>query len=129
MTRSTICDPCQPTFESPVASLRSWHAVGTFQPRHLRLQGGLADNSMVNGSAIGTQASVRIAKLGMISPQVEGNTGASVKNDQALHFGLGEHSKPIDLEILWPGGSVQTVSQLPVEQLHTIRASTSKAAN
>jgi hypothetical protein len=66
---------------------------------------------------------------GIVSRQVEGSSNASVQNDHVLHFGLDKRSEPVDLEILRAGISVQTVSQHPVDPLHTILTSTSKVAN
>ncbi len=33
--------------------------------------------------------------------QVEGSTGVGNQNDLTLHFGLGSHSGPVDVDITW----------------------------
>jgi hypothetical protein len=62
----------------------------------------------VNRSAIGAQ--VRIAlKDRTLSRQAEAGTGEGNQNDLTLHFGLGSHTGPVDLQIAWPNGKRQTV--------------------
>lgn len=58
-------------------------------------------------TAIGTQ--VRINRNGKTyTRQVSSTVGEGNGNDQTLHFGLGSHAGPVDLEITWPDGQVQT---------------------
>jgi len=47
---------------------------------------------------------------------LEGATGTSNQNDLTLHFGLGSHSGPVDLEIFAPGGGSTIVEGVAVDQ-------------
>ena len=79
----------------------------------VRLEG---DGKRVNRSAIGAQ--VRIAlPTGTLTRQVEAGTGEGNQNALCLHFGLGSHTGPVDLEILWPGGDMQAVRRVAVDRL------------
>ena len=70
----------------------------------------------INRSAIGTQ--VRIAWQGKtLTRQVGSETGESNQNDMTLHFGLGSSAGPVDLEITWPNGTVQNVTDVAVDQI------------
>ena len=79
----------------------------------------VGDGEHVNRDAVGAQ--VRIARGDQtLTRQVEAGTGEGNQNDPALHFGLGDHTGPVDLEILWPGGATQRVTGIGVDRLHTI---------
>lgn len=71
----------------------------------VRLKG---DGRAVNSSAIGAQVRIRLGRQ-TLTRQVEAGTGEGNQNDLVLHFGLGSHKRPVDLEILWPGGGRQVV--------------------
>jgi hypothetical protein len=71
----------------------------------VRLEG---DGKRVSRSAIGAQVRIKLGAR-TLTRQVEAGTGEGNQNDLCLHFGLGKHSAPVDLEILWPGGDTQTV--------------------
>ena len=74
------------------------------------------DGTTVNRSAIGAQ--VRVYSGGQImTRQVEGGTGEGNQNDLTLHFGLGSHSGPVDVEIFWPEGTIETISDVQTDQL------------
>ncbi|MBS0265259.1 MAG: CRTAC1 family protein [Planctomycetes bacterium] len=73
------------------------------------------DGKSVNRAAIGAQVRVRIGDR-VLSRQVEAGTGEGNQNDLTLHFGLGAHAGPVQLEIVWPGGQRQTVSQVALQQ-------------
>jgi hypothetical protein len=79
----------------------------------VRLQG---NGGSVNRAAIGAQ--VRIGWNGQIlSRQVEGGTGMNGnQNDLTLHFGLGTHGEAVNLEIVWPNGTTQTVAGVTVDR-------------
>jgi hypothetical protein len=82
----------------------------------VRLEG---DGKTMNRSAIGAQ--VRIPLSGRtITRQVEAGTGEGNQNDLVLHFGLGDQSSPIRLEILWPNGTKQTVENIELDRLITV---------
>ena len=42
--------------------------------------------------------------LGTLSRQVEAGSGVNNQNDLTLHFGLGNYTGPLALEIFWPDG-------------------------
>ena len=83
----------------------------------VRLHG---DGTTINRSAIGAQVRLRFADQ-TLTRQVEAGTGEGNQNDLTLHFGLGSHAASVDLEILWPGGTTQTLTQVGTNQLVTVR--------
>jgi len=77
------------------------------------------DGTDINRAAIGAQ--VRIGWKGMVlTRQVEGGTGEGNQNDLRLHFGLGDQTDPVTIEIAWPNGVKQTVHNLAVDQFYHI---------
>lgn len=68
----------------------------------------VGDGKQVNRSAIGAQVRIRLGEA-TLTRQVEAGTGEGNQNDLTLHFGLGAHRGPVDLEVLWPNQRVQTV--------------------
>lgn len=72
----------------------------------VRLQG---DGVTVNRAAIGTQVRIRVGDR-VLTRHVEAGTGEGNQNELTLHFGLGDHSEPMTLEILWPSGRKQQVA-------------------
>ena len=73
------------------------------------------DGRTVNGAAIGSE--VRINVNGQtLTRQVEGGTGEGNQNDLTLHFGLGSHGGPVDLEIFAPGGGSTIIEGVAVDQ-------------
>ena len=83
----------------------------------VRLEG---DGATVNRSAIGAQVRTRLGDA-VLTRQVEAGTGEGNQNDLVLHFGLGAHGGTVDLEILWPGGTTQTVGGVGVDQTVSVR--------
>ena len=77
------------------------------------------------GSAIGAQVRIQLPQgenplaRQVLTRQVEGSTGEGNQNELTLHFGLGEHSEPVLLEISWPNGEHEMVPT-PVDQLITV---------
>ena len=60
----------------------------------------------VNRAAIG--ATVRLHVNGwVLTRTVEGATGQANQNDLTLHFGLGDYSGTVNIEVAWPDGSLQ----------------------
>jgi hypothetical protein len=73
-----------------------------------------------NRSAIGARVVCTAGTHKQIR-QVEAGTGSGCANDLTLHFGLGDHSGDVELEITWPDGTVQketakTRSTVKIEQ-------------
>ncbi len=60
-----------------------------------------------DGSAIGAQARIRLGDR-TLTRHVASSTGEGNQNDMRLHFGLGDHSDEVEIDITWPGGSRQT---------------------
>ena len=54
-------------------------------------------------------ARVNLGGETILTRQVEGGTGEGNQNDLTLHFGLGNHSGSVGVEITWPDGTIQTV--------------------
>ena len=66
------------------------------------------DGLNVSTTAIG--AVVRAGINGKtVARQVDGGSGQGNQNDQTLHFGLGNSSQPVPLEVTWPDGTVRTL--------------------
>jgi hypothetical protein len=72
-----------------------------------------------NRDAIG--ASVHVSFCGKTLFDTVRNGGSYVsRNDPRLHFGLGACTKVDSVNITWPRGTVQTLSQLPLNRYTTI---------
>ena len=74
------------------------------------------NGTTVNRSAIGAQARIDMGGGTILTRQVEAGTGEGNQNDLTLHFGLGAHTDPVDLEIFWPDATTQTVAAVAVDQ-------------
>ncbi len=72
-----------------------------------------------NRSAIGARVLARYGKKIQAQTVLSQSSYYSC-NDPRLHFGLGPESA-VDLEIHWPNGLVETLKQLPANQLITVR--------
>ena len=82
----------------------------------------VGDGDTVNRDAVGTQ--VRIEAGGQtFMRQVEFGTGEGNQNEPTLHFGLGNIAGPVDLNILWPGGTTSQVADVALDQLHLVHFS------
>ncbi len=83
----------------------------------LRLEG---NGNTVNRSAIGAQVRIQLPTQ-TLARHVEAGTGEGNQNDLVLHFGLGDHQKPVRFEILWPDGKTQTVENVEINRSMTVR--------
>ncbi|MCH8830215.1 MAG: CRTAC1 family protein, partial [Planctomycetes bacterium] len=83
----------------------------------IRLQG---DGSLVNRSAVGAQVRIKLGDQ-TLTRQVEAGTGEGNQNELTLHFGLGTHKEPVNLEIFWPNKIRQTITGVKINRLHTVR--------
>jgi len=73
-----------------------------------------------NRSAIGAEVT---AEFGGVKQRqvVSGGTGFCSENDRRLHFGLGGGQNRLSrVTVRWPSGTVQTLENLAVDQLHVI---------
>jgi hypothetical protein len=43
------------------------------------------------------------------------------QSDLRIHFGLGDHPRVDKLEVLWPGGRVESIPNLAGDRYYTIR--------
>ena len=75
----------------------------------------------VNLSAIGAQVRVKLGDY-VLTRQVETGTGEGNQNDMRMHFGLGDHTGPVDVEIRWPDGHRQTVTTHVNQTLRVVRS-------
>jgi hypothetical protein len=80
----------------------------------------IGDGKTVNHSAIGAQVRISLPDR-TLTRQVEAGTGQGNQNDLTMHFGLGDHSQPVPLEILWPNGDVQTIENVAIDRLLKLR--------
>jgi hypothetical protein len=42
-------------------------------------------------------------------------------NDPRIHFGLGKRTKIASLEITWPSGQVERLTNVPINQIITVK--------
>jgi hypothetical protein len=42
-------------------------------------------------------------------------------NDPRIHFGLGKRTKITSLEITWPSGQVERLTNIPINQIITVK--------
>jgi hypothetical protein len=78
------------------------------------------DGVAVNRSALGAQVRIKLGDK-TLTRQIEAGTGEGNQNDLALHFGLGLHKKSINLEIFWPNGRRQTMTEVQINRQHSFR--------
>ena len=53
--------------------------------------------------------------------QVEAGTGQGNQNDFALHFGLGDHTGAVKIEVDWPDGVREVVLDCGIDQCHKVK--------
>ena len=73
----------------------------------VRLEG---DGTNVSRDAIGTQVRITMPDGRILTRQVESGTGQGNQNDLTLHFGLGNHTGPVNLQVKWLDGTIQDVA-------------------
>jgi len=74
------------------------------------------DGTTINRAAIGAEVRIDLGSGQILTRQVEAGTGEGNQNDLTLHFGLGSHAGTVDLEITAPGGTIQNVLGVVVDQ-------------
>jgi ASPIC and UnbV len=62
---------------------------------------------------------VQAGKLRQFS-EVRGGSSYLSQNDLRLHFGLGGESKIDSVEIRWPSGATETLTNLAADRIYTI---------
>ncbi len=83
-------------------SKRSWLKV------HLR-----GDGVTVNQGAIGAQVRVKLGDK-TLTRQVEAGTGEGNQNDTVLHFGLGDQTGTVTIEVFWPNRRRQVLTDVAI---------------
>jgi hypothetical protein len=74
------------------------------------------DGKKVNADAIGCQVRIKM-KDKILTRQVEAGTGQGNQNELTLHFGLGKHQGPVDIEIFWTKDNTQKIHQVKLNQM------------
>jgi len=75
------------------------------------------DNGQI---ALHSRVTVKTASLTMMQPVMAVN-GYLVSNDPRAHFGLGAAARADTVEIRWPDGKRQVLSDVPADQILTVR--------
>jgi hypothetical protein len=74
-----------------------------------------------NRDAIGAQVKVATVSGRVLHNHVSVSTGLMSSSDRRVHFGLGTESAIASIEIRWPGGQVQTLSDVKADQILRVR--------
>jgi len=93
--------------------------VNQGQDGHWLLVDLVGNGTDTNTSAIGAQVRVEVPGLGTVTRQVASGHAQDNFNDLTLHFGLGDWSEDVTLEIVWPNADTQRV-ELSVDQHITV---------
>jgi hypothetical protein len=97
-------------------------------PSLLRNDGGNANNWLTvqlvgtksNRDGIGT--SLKLTSEGFVQvEQSKGGMSYMSANDPRIHFGLGRRTKIASLEITWPSGQVERLTNMPINQIITVK--------
>src|SRR6266498_3544015 len=73
-----------------------------------------------NRSAIGARVQVQSGSRLQVQ-EVTSQSSYYSHNDERLHFGLGTQQRPVQIEIHWPSGQIETIKDIQVNQIVTIR--------
>jgi enediyne biosynthesis protein E4 len=98
------------------------------EPMILRTEGGPRNHWIsfqlegAKGSPLALNARLR-ATAGDLVQQDEVRSGGSYlsQSDLRIHFGLGNHEKVDKLEIFWPSGKVETLTNLSADHFYTLK--------
>jgi hypothetical protein len=94
-----------------------WRNVSPAPNHWLRI---LAIGANGNRDAIGTKISVTTAS-GTQYNHVNTAVGYGCASERHVHFGLGKDSLVKRLKVTWPSGAVQTLENIPADQVLTVR--------
>lgn len=72
-----------------------------------------------NKAAIGARVTVRAGDLTQMS-EVQAGSSYLSQNDLRLHFGMGTHAMVDKVEIVWPSGKKDILSNLPADSIYTV---------
>ena len=101
------------------------------RPRLLLNDGGNA-NHWLTVLLIGTKsnrdgigASLKLSSHGVVQyEQAKGGMGYMSGSDPRIHFGIGDRTKIDSLEITWPSGQVQKLTDVPLDQIIAVKEGT-----
>jgi hypothetical protein len=97
--------------------LEIWRNVSP-EPHHWLMVQAVGSRSPRD--AVGTRIRVETAS-GVQYSHVNTAVGYGCASDRRVHFGLGADSVVKELRVEWPGGVVQTLQDLPADQVVTVR--------
>jgi hypothetical protein len=97
-------------------------------PSLLRNDGGNANN-WLSVQLVGTKsnrdgigASLKLTSEGFVQvEQAKGGMSYMSASDPRIHFGLGKRAKIASLEITWPSGQVDRLTNVPINQIITVK--------
>jgi enediyne biosynthesis protein E4 len=97
-------------------------------PSLLRNDGGNA-NHWVTVQLVGTKsnrdgigASLKLTSEGFVQvEQAKGGMSYMSASDPRIHFGLGKRAKIASLEVTWPSGQVDRLTNVPINQIITVK--------
>ena len=98
------------------------------EPMILRPEGGPPNHWIsfqlegVKSNRLALNARVRATagELVQLGEVISGGSYLS-QNDLRLHFGLGNHDRLDKAEIIWPGGNIESLSNLAADRFYTVR--------
>jgi enediyne biosynthesis protein E4 len=97
-------------------------------PSLLRNDGGNANNWLTvqlvgtKSNRDGIGASLKLTSEGFVQvEQSKGGMSYMSANDPRIHFGLGKRAKIASLEITWPSGQVERLTNVPINQIITVK--------
>ncbi|HTT19319.1 MAG TPA: CRTAC1 family protein [Candidatus Sulfotelmatobacter sp.] len=100
-------------------------------PSLLRNDGGNANNWLTvqlvgtKSNRDGIGAALKLTSEGFVHmEQAKGGMSYMSASDPRIHFGLGKSSKIAALEITWPSGQVDRLTNLPINQIITVKEGT-----
>jgi hypothetical protein len=100
-------------------------------PSLLRNDGGNANNWLeilligTKSNRDGIGASLKLTSEGLVEvEQAKGGMGYMSASDPRIHFGLGKRAKIESLEITWPSGKIDRLTDVPVNKILAVREGT-----
>jgi len=98
------------------------------RPCLYRNEGGLSNNWLMihlvgtksNRDAIGSKVKLTIGEMSQTRWRMS-NSGYLSQSDYRLHFGVGDHQRIDKIEIRWPTGKMQTLTDVEVNQLIEVK--------
>lgn len=68
-----------------------------------------------NRRGIGCSVSIDLGEKQIIQ-QLAGGTSFASAHESTLFAGLGEHTNPVNVTVTWPGGGIQTLKEIAIDQ-------------